>query len=84
MSDISHNSAHSGRAAEHGHEHGSAHSQDHGRGASAGESTKDPVCGMSVDPATAAATADHAGRTYYFCSAGCRDKFVAQPQRYVG
>jgi Cu+-exporting ATPase len=42
----------------------------------------DPVCGMAVDPTTALAHA-HAGRTYYFCSAGCRAKFAAQPQKYL-
>ena len=46
--------------------------------------TKDPVCGMTVDPATAQHRADHAGRTYYFCCAGCRAKFVADPAKYLG
>ena len=45
---------------------------------------KDPVCGMSVDPATAKYKAEHAGAAYYFCSAGCREKFVADPERYLG
>jgi Cu+-exporting ATPase len=44
---------------------------------------KDPVCGMSVDPATAKHTAEHGGATYYFCSAGCRGKFVAEPARFL-
>jgi Cu+-exporting ATPase len=44
---------------------------------------KDPVCGMSVDPATAEHQAEHAGATYYFCSAGCRGKFVAEPAKYL-
>ncbi len=44
---------------------------------------KDPVCGMSVDPATAKHKADHAGATYYFCSGGCREKFVANPAKYL-
>jgi P-type Cu+ transporter len=44
---------------------------------------KDPVCGMTVDPATARHRADHAGRTHYFCSAGCRAKFVADPAKYL-
>ncbi|HUI96727.1 MAG TPA: YHS domain-containing protein, partial [Xanthobacteraceae bacterium] len=35
---------------------------------------KDPVCGMTVDPTTAKHRAEHDGRTYYFCSAGCRSK----------
>ena len=43
----------------------------------------DPVCGMTVDPARAAGTVDHAGRTYYFCSRGCAEKFRADPQRYL-
>ena len=44
---------------------------------------KDPVCGMSVDPATAKHKAEHAGAAYYFCSAGCREKFVAEPARFL-
>ncbi len=44
----------------------------------------DPVCGMQVDPHTAKHRAEHAGRTYYFCSAGCREKFIADPKRYLG
>jgi P-type Cu+ transporter len=43
----------------------------------------DPVCGMPVDPATAKNKAEHRGATYYFCSAGCREKFVAAPMRFV-
>jgi uncharacterized membrane protein YraQ (UPF0718 family)/YHS domain-containing protein len=43
----------------------------------------DPVCGMAVDPATATETATHAGTTYYFCSAGCREEFEAQPEQYI-
>ncbi len=43
----------------------------------------DPVCGMSVDPATAEHKADYQGETYYFCAAGCRTKFVANPGRYL-
>ena len=44
---------------------------------------KDPVCGMEVDPATAKHRAEHAGRTYYFCSAGCRAKFASDPAKYL-
>jgi Cu+-exporting ATPase len=43
----------------------------------------DPVCGMKVDPQGAQHRASHTGRTYYFCSAKCREKFVADPVRYV-
>jgi P-type Cu+ transporter len=40
---------------------------------------RDPVCGMGVDPAHAAATLTHDGQTYHFCSTGCRDRFAAEP-----
>jgi len=43
----------------------------------------DPVCGMSVDPATAAATVDHEGHTYYFCGKGCAKSFSADPGKYA-
>lgn len=48
-----------------------------------GATVKDPVCGMSVDPSTATHRADHDGHPYYFCSAGCRTKFVADPAKYL-
>ncbi len=44
---------------------------------------RDPVCGMIVDPATAKFQADHGGATHYFCSAGCRSKFLANPSAYI-
>jgi len=44
----------------------------------------DPVCGMSVDPHTAKHRAEHHGHSYYFCSAGCRTKFIANPKKYLG
>ena len=43
----------------------------------------DPVCGMSVDPATSPHHAEHAGQAYHFCSAGCRTRFAADPARYL-
>jgi len=43
----------------------------------------DPVCGMSVDPMTAAASMEHEGQTYYFCSEGCHQSFAAAPSSYV-
>lgn len=43
----------------------------------------DPVCGMQVDPARVAASANYEETTYYFCCQGCRDKFVAAPQKYL-
>ncbi len=51
--------------------------------AHASTSAKDPVCGMLVDPATAKHKAEHLGANYYFCSAGCRAKFVAEPARFL-
>ncbi|MEJ6011665.1 heavy metal translocating P-type ATPase [Novosphingobium aquae] len=44
----------------------------------------DPVCGMTVDPAKTAHHAEHAGHPYHFCSSGCRSKFVANPDQYLG
>ena len=43
----------------------------------------DPVCGMQVDPATTPHHASHAGNEYHFCSARCREKFVAEPAKYL-
>src|ERR1044071_905137 len=43
----------------------------------------DPVCGMTVDPATAKFTTGHGGKTYYFCCAGCLAKFQADPGKYL-
>jgi Cu+-exporting ATPase len=44
---------------------------------------KDVVCGMTIDPAKAAGTSEYQGRTYYFCSKGCKAKFDAKPQEYA-
>lgn len=54
--------------------------------AAAGEAAvvRDPVCGMTVDPATAKHSVRHQGRDFYFCSAGCKAKFEAEPQKYLG
>jgi Cu+-exporting ATPase len=43
----------------------------------------DPVCGMDVDPATAAATSEYQGKTYYFCAVGCKNRFDKDPQSYI-
>ena len=45
-------------------------------------SVKDPVCGMSVDPATARYKFEHAGKTYYFCCGHCAEKFKSDPGKY--
>lgn len=49
----------------------------------AAEVTRDPVCGMIVDPAAGKPSADHAGHTYHFCCEGCRTKFLADPGAYL-
>ena len=61
-----------------GHAHHHAH--DAGEGAT---KVKDPVCGMSVDPATSKHQLTHHGETFHFCSAGCRTKFAADPAKYL-
>ncbi|HJT71311.1 MAG TPA: heavy metal translocating P-type ATPase [Terriglobales bacterium] len=43
----------------------------------------DPVCGMTVDPANAAGSARHGGRTHYFCSQGCLRKFEEKPDEFL-
>jgi YHS domain-containing protein len=45
---------------------------------------KDPVCGMDVDPNTAAGKSEYNGQTYYFCSPGCKRDFDKEPDKYVG
>lgn len=44
----------------------------------------DPVCGMDIDPATAAGTSEYNGQTYYFCSLGCKKSFDKEPEKYAG
>ena len=44
----------------------------------------DPVCGMQVDEKSAPAQTTYAGKTYYFCSKECEQKFTANPMKYVG
>lgn len=43
----------------------------------------DPVCGMSVDPESAPATAEFQGSTYYFCSSDCQRTFEQEPSAYL-
>jgi len=44
---------------------------------------KDPVCGMDVDPTSAAAKSDYQGVTYYFCAVECKQQFDAEPEKYL-
>lgn len=53
-------------------------------GDSAANVAKDPVCGMTIDPSTAAVTREYGGVTYYFCNLGCADKFAQNPAAYLG
>ncbi len=67
------------------HDHdGHAHHHDHAEaGGKPADIVRDPVCGMTVDPAAGNPTAQHAGHVFHFCSASCRDKFTADPDRYL-
>ena len=66
-----------------------AHSSDHhchSHAAAGGEPAHaiDPVCGMTVDAAATAHHAEHEGAQFHFCSARCREKFVADPDAFLG
>ena len=50
----------------------------------AAEEERDPICGMSVAVAGAKHTAEALGRRWYFCCGGCRERFLASPDRYAG
>lgn len=63
---------HAGHAGHHHHDH-----------ALAATKVLDPVCGMTVDPATSKHHLTHQGETFHFCSAGCRTKFAADPAKYL-
>ena len=43
----------------------------------------DPVCGMEIDPDTAAGKSEYQGQTYYFCAPGCKRSFDKDPEKYV-
>jgi len=47
------------------------------------EMAKDPVCGMECDEQTAVATSEYKGKTYYFCTMGCKKAFDADPEKYL-
>ena len=44
---------------------------------------RDPVCGMTVDPASGKPTVEHGGHLFHFCSERCRSKFAAEPEKYL-
>lgn len=65
--------------------HGHGHHGGHGDSGGTPEGqTKDPVCDMTIEPQNAAAASLYGGRTYYFCSTSCRDKFEQAPEKYTG
>lgn len=47
------------------------------------EQVTDPVCGMKINKSDAVSTAEHKGKTYYFCSQDCADSFRESPEDYV-
>jgi len=47
------------------------------------ETHLDPVCGMTVEPSTAAGSSVYEGKTYYFCHPGCLKKFQHDPKKYL-
>lgn len=47
------------------------------------DKVKDLVCGMMIDPKTAAATSEYKGKTYYFCAKGCKVAFDKNPEKYI-
>ncbi len=49
----------------------------------AAQLAKDPVCGMMIDPATAAGKSDYKGQTYHFCAPGCKVDFDKDPEKYL-
>jgi Cu+-exporting ATPase len=68
------------------HSNGHDHRSDlHDCGGAAKKTTSviDPVCGMKVDPTASRHHFDHGGKTFHFCSAGCRTKFAAAPETYL-
>ncbi|PTL81795.1 heavy metal translocating P-type ATPase [Vitiosangium sp. GDMCC 1.1324] len=71
-------------AHEHTHLHDSHAGHSHGLPSSGEGKVLDPVCGMTVDPATAKGGSHvHKGATYHFCSPKCRERFAAEPERYL-
>jgi Cu+-exporting ATPase len=62
---------------------GHSHAGHHDHHAHNTATVRDPVCGMTVDPATGEHRFDYRGETYHFCAAGCRTKFAADPLAYL-
>jgi Cu+-exporting ATPase len=58
-------------------------SEQEGREEEQIETVRDPVCGMDIDPATAAASEEWEGNTYYFCSESCHQRFAKAPDQFA-
>jgi len=63
---------------EHAHQHGEESMHEHGD-----DAVVDPVCGMKIKKSEAKVTCEYNGKTYYFCCAGCKEKFEKDPEKYV-
>src|SRR5687768_610293 len=74
--------AHAGHAPQPAHP-GAGHACCHADKDAAAAAAIDPVCGMKVDPQSAAGSHEHAGMKYYFCSAHCLKQFQADPAKYL-
>ena len=88
MAQLDHDHAHG--TADAGHHHGAAAPASCCCGSKHGDSDKaasataiDPVCGMRVDPATAKHHCTHQSQDYFFCSARCRERFEAEPEKFL-
>jgi Cu+-exporting ATPase len=88
MAQLDHDHAHG--TADAGHHHGAAAPASCCCGSKHGDSDKavsataiDPVCGMRVDPATAKHRFAYNGQDYFFCSARCRERFEAEPEKFL-
>ncbi|TCT43005.1 heavy metal translocating P-type ATPase [Martelella mediterranea] len=66
-----------------GHSHDAGSGGSHGAAVSEKRPLRDPVCGMSVDPEAGKPTAEHNHRLFHFCSEGCRDRFLQEPEAYL-
>ena len=75
-----------GAAGSKSHQHHGAHDGvgSPGNGGNDAVVTRDPVCGMTVNPVTTPHRHNHDGEPYYFCSAGCLNKFTADTTKYLG
>jgi len=82
MAQLDHDHAHGG----HGHHHGAGANAccgKHGGNDETAEAAIDPVCGMRVNRDTAKHRFAHKGQDYFFCSARCRERFEAEPEKYL-